>query len=310
MYAPCCLAFLLFFLMNVSQNGTELFVSGSTQASSRLPRSFRQASCSRNVHHFPCLTKFRGLSVLLLLCSDISLNPGPISFGVVNCRSVRNKGPSISDIMSTHSLSLLAMTETHIRPTDNDCFLHSITPASFKLCHRLRSHGFGGGVGFFLNENIKFKILDSPTYTSFENIVIGIGSSTSPFTIACVYRPPGSCSDEFFDQFLNLFEYLSSASSSFFMCGDFNIHVDTTSSDSTKFLNRLDSCNITQHVRSTTHLHVTSLTLSSHQLSLLLFPMFELVDSFLIMPLFMDSLICLVPLHLNQTQLPFGGITR
>ena len=109
------------------------------------------------------------------------------------------------------------MTETHIRPTDNDSFLHSITPAGFKLCHRLRSHGFGGGVGFFLNENIKFKILDSPTYTSFENIVIG--SSTSPFMIACVYRPPGSCSDEFFDQFLNLFEYLSSVSSSFFMCG-------------------------------------------------------------------------------------------
>ena len=52
--------------------------------------------------------------------------------------------------MSTHSLSLLAMTETHICPTDNDSFLHSITPAGFKLCHRLRSHSFGGGVGFFL----------------------------------------------------------------------------------------------------------------------------------------------------------------
>ena len=112
MYAPCCVAFLLFFLVNVSRNGTELFVCGSTQASSHLPRSFRQASCSRNVHHFPCLTKFRGLSGLLLLCGDIFLNPGPICFGVVNCRSVRNKGPSISDIMSTHSLSLLAMTET------------------------------------------------------------------------------------------------------------------------------------------------------------------------------------------------------
>ena len=147
------------------------------------------------------------------------------------------------------------MTETHICPTDNDSFLHSITPAGFKLCHRLCSHGYRGGVGFFLNENIKFKILDSPTYTSFETIVIGIGSSTSPFMIACVYRPPGSCSDEFFDQFLNLFGYLSSVSSSFFMCGDFNIHVDTTSSDSTKFLNCLDSCNITQHVRSPTHLH-------------------------------------------------------
>ena len=99
------------------------------------------------------------------------------------------------------------------------------------------------GLAFFVIENIKFKILDSPTYTSFENLVIDIGSSTSPFTIACVYRPPGSCSDEFLDQFLNLFEYLSSVSSSFLMCGDFNIHVDTSSSDSTKFLNCLDLAN-------------------------------------------------------------------
>ena len=83
-----------------------------------------------------CSTKFRGLSILLLLCGDISLNPGPISFGVVNCRSVRNKGPSISDMMSTDSFSILAMTETHIRPSDNDSFLRSITPAGFTLCHR------------------------------------------------------------------------------------------------------------------------------------------------------------------------------
>ena len=187
MYAPCCLALLLLFLVNVSRIGTELFVSETTQDSSVLPRSFRQASCSRNVHHFPCSMKFRGLSILLLLCGDISLNPGPISFGVVHCRSVRNKGPSILDIMTTDSISILAMTETHIRPSDNDSFLRSITPVGFTLCHRPRPHGLGGGVGFFVIENIKFKILDSPTYTSFENLVIDIGSSTSPFTIACVY---------------------------------------------------------------------------------------------------------------------------
>ena len=210
MYTPCCLALLLLFLVNVSHIGTELCVSGTTQDSSVLPRSFRQACCKRNVHRFPCSTKFRGLSILLLLCGDISLIPGPISFGVVSCRSVRNKGPSISDMMSTDSFRILAMTETHIRPSDNDSFLRSITLAGFTLCHRPRPHGFGGGVGFFVIENIKFKILDSPTYTTFENLVIDIGSSTSPFMIACVYRPPGSCSDEFLDQFLNLFECLSS----------------------------------------------------------------------------------------------------
>ena len=38
-----------------------------------------------------------------------------------------------------------------------------------------------------------------------------------------------------FIHFFNLFEYLSSVSSTFFICGDLNIHADTPSSDIVKF---------------------------------------------------------------------------
>ena len=50
-----------------------------------------------------------------------------------------------------------------------------------------------------------------------------------------------------------------------FTCGDFNIHVDTISKDSEKFLNCLESCNINQHVHKPTHLH-------GHTLDLILTP--------------------------------------
>ena len=116
--------------------------------------------------------------------------------------------------MSTHSLSLLAMTETHIQPNDNDNLLCSITPVGFKLCHRPRAYGLGSGVYFFGNQNIQFKIFDGPIYKIFKNI-IAIGSFVRPFVKTCVYRPPGSCSDSFFDKFLILFEYLSSVNTSF-----------------------------------------------------------------------------------------------
>ena len=72
------------------------------------------------------MAKRYGLATLLLLCSDISLNPGPIYFGAVNCRSVRNKGPCINDTVSAHSVDILAVTETHIRLEDTDSLLHSI----------------------------------------------------------------------------------------------------------------------------------------------------------------------------------------
>ena len=57
----------------------------------------------------------------------------------------------------------------------------SFTPVGFKLCQRLRAYSLGGGFGFFVNENMKFIILDSTTYTTFKNIVIAIGSSDIPF---------------------------------------------------------------------------------------------------------------------------------
>ena len=249
MYTLYCLIFLCIFSINITRKGTELYITKTAYGSSLLlPRSFRQASCCRNVKKFPTTTNFRGFSVLLLLCGDISLNPGPVSFGVINCRSVRNKGPTIADIVSSRSLDLLSITETHIRSNDTDSLLRSITPSGDKLCHRPHAHGHGGGVGFFVNHNIHFKIVGSPA-----------------FVIACVYRPPGSCSDAFCDEFFSLFEYLSSLSQNFLICGNFNIHVDTISKDSEKFLNCLESCNINQHVHKPTHLH-------GHTLDLILTP--------------------------------------
>ena len=75
--------------------------------------------------------------------------------------------------------------------------------------------------------------------------------------IACVYRPPGSCSDAFCDEFFSI----SSVSQNFLICGDLNIHVDTTSKDSEKVLNCLESCNINQLVHKPTHLHGHTLDL-------------------------------------------------
>ena len=146
---------LLFWRKSVSSD-PNVFIPLSAHGLTSLPRPYRLHSYVLNTHLFPCVAKRHGLATLLLLCGDISLNPGPISFGVVNCRSVRNKGPCIDDTVTVHSVDI---------------------------------------------------------------------------------------------------EYLSSVSPSFLICGDFNIHVDTSSNDSIKFQNCLESCNITQNVQTATHLH-------------------------------------------------------
>ena len=67
--------------------------------------------------------------------------------------------------------------------------------------------------------------------------------------VACVYQTPGSCSLAFLDDFL------SSLTSSFIICGIFNIHVDTDCIGQQKFIYLLDSSNLVQRVNKPTHLH-------------------------------------------------------
>ena len=59
--------------------------------------------------------------------------------------------------------------------------------------------------------------------------------------------------------------FLSSIKSSYYICGDFNIHVDVPDGDGYKFMTFLDSCDLKQLVSQPTHLH-------GHILDLILSP--------------------------------------
>ena len=52
--------------------------------------------------------------MLLLLLGDVSLNPGPLTLGVLNARSIRNKGPLQADMVASNDIDFLCL--THIRP--------------------------------------------------------------------------------------------------------------------------------------------------------------------------------------------------
>ena len=91
----------------------------------------------------------RGLLLLLLQGGDVSLNPGPLTLGVLNARFVRNKGPLLADMVASNDLDFLCLIEIHIHPFDSDSFIRSITPPDFIFPHRPCSSGIGGGVGFF-----------------------------------------------------------------------------------------------------------------------------------------------------------------
>ena len=87
--------------------------------------------------------------LLLLLGGDVSLNPGPLTLGILKARSVRNIGPVPVDIVASHDLDSLCLTETYVCLFHRASILWSITPSDFISLQR--PHPSGAGGGFFVS---------------------------------------------------------------------------------------------------------------------------------------------------------------
>ena len=125
--------------------------------------------------------------------------------------------------------------------------------------------GIGGGVGFFIRCSYRPHTIESHFYQSFENKVVLIGLHGHSLLLACIYLSPGSCTCNFLEEFMSFVGYLSSINSSYYICGDFNIHVDVPVCDSYKFINYFRSHESRKVVYKPTHLH-------GHILDLILSP--------------------------------------
>ena len=193
--------------------------------------------------------------LLLLLAGDIEVNPGPLNFGFTNCRSMRNKGAAIADLVTSANAEIFALTETHIRSDDTPSFIDDITPVEYKLHHKTRTGRMGGGVGFLVRKEYECSIVNTPNFGSFEHIVVNVRWHNQNIHFVSLYRPPNSSIADFFEEFMTFSGCIAAISSQTIISGDFNIHFDTTSINSTRFQAILHSCNLTQHINFPTHIH-------------------------------------------------------
>ena len=142
----------------------------------RLPVVFCKYCYLGNSKQVPPKLKLKNLLLLLLLCGDVAVNPGPTNFGFVNCRSIHNKGPLLHDLIQRSDLDILGLAETHIRPTDTDGLLNSLTPLNYNLIQKPRCTRLGGGVGFLCRKSFSPSIVSSPVFRSFEIIILSFRS--------------------------------------------------------------------------------------------------------------------------------------
>ena len=104
--------------------------------------------------------------------------------------------------------------------------------------------------------------LPSSTASSFESLCFKLSLSRKSFNFLSVYRPPSGSVSSFLDEFSDLLAVLCSQPAELIISGDFNFHVNDSSSSHTRsFLKRLESFSLKQHVNFTTHYSGHSLDL-------------------------------------------------
>ncbi|XP_051998462.1 uncharacterized protein LOC127654933 isoform X3 [Xyrauchen texanus] len=145
------------------------------------------------------------------------------NFGLWNCQSAVNKAAFIPAFATQSTLSILALTETWIRPED------TATPAALSnnlsFSHTPRHTGRGGGTGLLIHNNWTFSPQASLcNNTSFEIHAITTMQSTK-LHVVVIYRPPGQLTS-FLEELDVLLSSLPEDGRPLVVLGDFNIHQD------------------------------------------------------------------------------------
>ena len=111
-------------------------------------------------------------------------------------------------------------------------------------------------MGFFIRDNIDFKVLPQPCVNTFESISIHLSmGNTQDIIFHTLYRPPNVSKADFIGEFSTFVECAALTCCENIILGDLNLHLDKQDVWSQKFSDSLCQCNFTQISDSPTHIH-------------------------------------------------------
>ena len=201
-----------------------------------------------------------------MLAGDVELNPGPVSCSYLNayCLNIRsasvitptmNKPELIQQYILDEQIDLLLLTETWFSPDTPPSALNLLTPPGYSIQHIPRQTGRGGGIAAIFRSKFSTAVLKTPSFPSFEHMLLSLKSGSKSFLFLTVYRPPDpKLLPNFISDFSSLLEDIASSPTDLIIMGDFNIHVDSHhKSISETFSATLETFDLKQHISSSTH---------------------------------------------------------
>ena len=136
---------------------------------------------------------------------------------------------------------------------DTESFISSITPPGYKFTHVPRNVKKGGGVGFFIKEDLSFEQVSKNNYQAFESTSIQISTEGAKDVIFhVVYRPPNLLKSQFLDEFGMFLKGAALSGCENILLGDLNFYLDQH--DTWTFYDILEQFSFTQLVNKPTHI--------------------------------------------------------
>ena len=167
-----------------------------------------------------------------------------------------NKFVAFADFINSDKSNIIAVPDTWLRPDDTDSFIASVTPPGYKCTHVPRPEGRGGGVRFFIHDNIDFKVLPQPCFNTFESTSVHLSMGNAQNIIFhTVYWPPNVSKAKFMEDFRSFVEGAASTSCENIILADLNFRLDKQNGWSQKFNDSLCQYNFTQIIDSPTNIH-------------------------------------------------------
>jgi hypothetical protein len=157
-----------------------------------------------------------------------------LQVGLVNCRSVCNKSADVRDVYEHYKLDCLALTETWLKSTDT-AIIKDILPDNTSISMNCRVDR-GGGVALISGNNLSLRDVDMKHECDGCEILVCKTAKLKPaITMVICYRPPNINSRVFIDSFSNILADLITVDGELLILGDFDFHVDESSSSGVNF---------------------------------------------------------------------------
>ena len=248
-------------------------------------------------------TKYRdyqlGVNFTNLIKIELNSNVTNVNIGCLNACSIKNKVDMLNEFFSECNLDFCILTETWLREED-DFYRVNISPSAYTFLDHVRSDGRrGGGTGFLCKTLFRPKIVNCGQTLSYEFSEYSLSVNHTHFHILIVYRPPNSNINTFLNEFDNHLGSVILTSKKLIIGGDFNIHFDEPTNNSTKKLKDIfNSYNLRNQIYFPTHS-------MGHTLDLLITREYDNIGVIETNSLSYISDHCLIQMKIDVSSVPF-----